>query len=115
MNSLTSAGRYLFAVPFAVFGLMHFFNAGALAGIVPFPGGVFWVYLTGLALILASVSIIIKKQDKLAGLLLGIMLLIFAISIHLVSVINGDMMSMSNLLKDVALSGAAFTYSGLAK
>lgn len=116
MNVLTTTvAKYLFALPFAVFGLMHFINAQAMAGMVPIPGGVFFVYLTGLALILATVSIIIGKKTKLATLLLGIMLLVFALSIHLVSVIGGDMTSLGQFLKDTSLAGAAFFYSGQAK
>ncbi len=114
MNILTgTVGRYIFAIPFAIFGLFHFMNAGAMVGMVPLPGGVFWVYLTGLALILASVSIIINKQTKLATLLLGIMLLLFALLIHLPGVMNPDTMQMSmpNFLKDTALAGASWIYS----
>ena len=120
MKSLLRIGKYLFALPMAVFGIMHFMNASAMASMAPF-GGQFIIYLTGAALIAAAVSIIIGKLDKLAALLLGVMLLIFALSIHLPGVINaGDdemqmAASMSNLLKDVALAGGAFAYGLLAK
>ena len=116
----TTVARYLFAIPFIVFGLMHFMAGGDMAGMVPsfIPGGIFWVYLVGAALIAGGVSIIIKKQDKLAALLLGIMLVIFVSTIHLPGVIGGEgmamQMAMSSLLKDLALAGGAFTYSGLA-
>ncbi|MCU0447702.1 MAG: DoxX family protein [Microscillaceae bacterium] len=107
------AGRVLFALPMAVFGLFHFMNAGAMKGMVPnyIPGGVVWVYITGIALIAAAVSIIIEKMTKLSGLLLGIMLLIFAFTIHL----PGGETSMPSLLKDLALAGAAFYISANGK
>lgn len=106
---LKQGGRYLYAVPFAIFGLFHLMNAGDLAGMVPFPGGVFWVYLTGIAFLAASLSFIIKKKVRLAGLLLGIMLLIFVLSIHVPAVVGeGDQMAMTNLLKDLALAGGAW-------
>lgn len=106
-------GRYLFALPFAVFGLFHLFNAGNMTGWVPIPGGVFWVYLTGLAHLAASVSIIIEQKTRLACILLGVMLLIFVFSIHLPGIINGNMpSSMINLLKDLALTGAAWYMAG---
>ncbi|RMH62758.1 MAG: DoxX family protein [Calditrichaeota bacterium] len=114
MTVLTgTVARYMFALPFAIFGLFHFMNAGAMAGMVPIPGGVFWVYLTGLALILASVSILINKQAKLATLLLGCMVLLFALLIHLPGAMHPDTMAMSmpNFLKDTALAGAAWLYS----
>lgn len=84
-------------------------NAGAMAGMVPIPGGVFWIYLTGIAMLAASISIIIEKYTRLACILLGIMLIIFVLSIHLPTVIGGEMQSgMTNLLKDLALAGGAW-------
>lgn len=51
MELLTSKiSRYLYAIPFILFGVFHFLGAGDMAGMVPIPGGVFWVYLTGLAI-----------------------------------------------------------------
>ena len=114
MDLLTKTiSRYLFALPFAMFGLMHLMKANDMTGMVPsfIPGGVFWVYITGLALMAAAISIIIKKKEKLATLLLGIMLVIFVLTIHL----PGGEASMANLLKDLSLAGAAFFFSGLAK
>lgn len=106
-------GRYLYALPFAIFGLFHFMNASQMAGMVPIPGGVFWVYLTGLAMLAASVSIIIEKKARLACILLGVLLLIYVLSIHLPGVIGGQMQpSMTNLLKDLALAGGAWYMAG---
>lgn len=106
-------GRYLYALPFGVFGILHFMNAGQMAGMVPIPGGVFWVYLTGLAMLAACISILIEQKVRLATILLGIMLLIFVLSIHLPAVIGGEMQSsMPNLLKDLALAGGAWIIAG---
>lgn len=118
MDLLTKTiSKYLYAIPFLVFGLMHLMMADQMAGIVPsfIPGGVFWVYLVGIALIAATVSMLTGKKEKLATLLLGIMLIIFVLSIHLPAVIGGNQMSMGMLLKDTSLAGAAFMISGLAK
>lgn len=112
-STLGKTGRFLFAIPFAIFGMMHFMMGGQMAEMVPIPGGVFWVYLVGIALLAASVALIMQKQAKLATLLLGIMLVIFALGIHLVAVMGGDQMAMSNLLKDLALAGAAFFISAI--
>jgi len=117
MTLLPTAGRFLYALPMAVFGIMHFMNGSAMSGMVPIPGGVFWVYLTGAALVAAAAAIISGKQASLALRLLGLMLLIFAVSIHLVGVLNApDQMamqaSMSSMLKDTALAGAAWFMSG---
>jgi uncharacterized membrane protein YphA (DoxX/SURF4 family) len=111
----TTVAKVLFAVPFLIFGLFHFMNAEMLSAMVPsfIPGGVFWVYLTGLGLIAAPIAILTGKQAHLACLLLGAMLFIFALTVHLPTVMAGDMNGMSNLLKDLSLSGGAFTYAGI--
>ena len=115
MKNLNTSGRYLFAIPFAVFGLMHFMSAGDMAGMVPsfIPGGVFWVYLTGLALIAAPVSFIINKHAILAAQLLAALMLIFVFTIHLPSVIGGNMMAMASLLKDLSLAGGALLLASI--
>jgi uncharacterized membrane protein YphA (DoxX/SURF4 family) len=115
MNAVLSAGKYLFAVPFAIFGFMHLMNANAMAPMAPF-GGAIIVYITGLALIAATVSIFIGKMDKLATVLLGVMLLLFALLVHANGLSRAaDEMaaaaSMGNLLKDLSLAGAAFIYA----
>lgn len=103
-------GRVLYGLPLLVFGLFHFMMAEGMAMMVPafVPGGILWVYITGVALILAAVAIVAGRMVGLAALLLGIMLLSFALTIHLPLVIGGDQAAMPNLLKDIALAGAAF-------
>ena len=105
----TTIARYVFAVPFGIFGLFHFMNASQMAGMVPLPGGVFWVYLTGVALLAACISIIIQKYTRWACLLLALMLIIFVLTLHLPGVFDEATMqaSMPNLLKDTALAGGA--------
>jgi putative oxidoreductase len=112
-DSLTMIGRILFAIPIMIFGAFHFMNASAMSGMVPayLPAPTIFVYLTGAGLILAGLSLLINMQTVLAMLLLGIMLMIFALTIHLPGAMEGDQGSMSNLLKDIALSGAAFYFS----
>lgn len=117
MTALPTLGRFLYALPFLVFGSFHFMRGSAMAGMVPIPGGVFWVYLTGIALVAASLAIMSGKKAVLAAQLLGLMLLIFAVGIHLMGVLNApdaaaQQASMSNLLKDTALAGAAWFMSG---
>lgn len=115
MNVLTkTVARFLFAIPFLVFGLFHFMNLDVMSGLVPpfMPVPQFWVILTGLGLIGASISMIIGVWDYWASFLLGIMLLVFAVLIHLMGVIDGNQSSMSALLKDTGLAGAAWLYAG---
>jgi putative oxidoreductase len=108
MNAVLGLGRYLFAIPFLAFAAFHFMGANDMVGMVPIPGGVIWVYITGLGLLLAPIAMLIGKYDKLAAALLGLMLLIFALSIHLPNALNGDP---GGMLKDLMLAGGAWMYA----
>lgn len=68
--------------------------------------------------IAAAVAISVGKMGSLAAALLGVMLMIFALSMHLPGVMGAaDEMamqaSMSNMPKDLALAGGAFVISGV--
>lgn len=110
-NSLVKIiGRVLFAVPMVLFGLMHLMNAEQMVGLVPtymlWP--LFWVYFTGIALTLAGVSILINRLVAWSGILLGVMLLVFVLTLHVPQVLAGNQMAMPTMLKDLAIAGAAF-------
>lgn len=111
MNSIIGLGKYLLAIPMGVFGLMHFMAADKMAGMAP--GGSITVYITGIVLIAAAVSIIIGKYDKLAAVLLGIMVLLFIIP-H-AQMLSTDESQLSNILKNIAIAGGAFLYASMAK
>jgi uncharacterized membrane protein len=111
MEKLIGLGKYLFAIPFAVFGIIHFMSANDLAGMAP--GGAPMVYLAGLCLIAASISIVIGKYDKLASLLLGTLLILFIIP-H-AQMMSEDPMQLPNILKNISLAGGAFMYASIAK
>lgn len=97
-----------------VFGIYHFIKPKTLLVYVPefIPGGMLWVYVVGLAFILAGVAFITHKQVKLAGYLLALLLIIFVVSIHFPNYLNAgdsDMKQMAfvSLLKDTALAAFA--------
>ena len=120
LNIVTGiVARILFALPLIIFGFGHFTNANSMANMMlaNVPGNVVLVYLTGIALLAAALAILIKKKAALATLLLGVMLLLFALIIHLPGIGNSDemmaMTSMSNFFKDIGLSGAALFMSGV--
>ena len=112
LSPLSKIAKFLIAIPAAIFGVFHFMGAEKMAGMVPIPGGVIWVYLTGAALIAAAVAILIGKKARMAATLLGILILIFALTIHLPSVIGGSEESMPQLLKDLMISGGIITLAG---
>jgi putative oxidoreductase len=113
MNIVALIGRIMFALPMIVFGFGHFSDANTMSGLVPayFPMPVMWVYATGAALILAAISILIQKMAQLSALLLGIMLLVFALTIWLPGMTSGDQAAMSSFMKDIAMAGGAFIIS----
>ncbi|CAH0996273.1 hypothetical protein EMA8858_02404 [Emticicia aquatica] len=115
ITPLTKIGRFLLAVPVAIFGIFHFMNADGMAAMVPVPGGVIWVYVTGIALLAAAGAIIVQKKARLAAALLAILLLVFVLTVHLPGVMaggDGAQMSMMGLLKDLAIAGGALVYAG---
>jgi putative oxidoreductase len=114
MNALLKSGKYLLAIPMILFGVFHFMGAENMKNMVPsyLPASIFWVYLTGAALIAAGVSIVIGKKDKLAATLLGIMMLAFVLLMHLPASISGqDQMAQVMMLKDLVMAGGAFLYA----
>ena len=106
----TSVSRFMYAIMLGVFGVFHLTAANDMAGMVPsfMPAPIFWVYLTGVALVLACIAIISGKKARLASYLTGIMLLIFTFTIYLPQMMGGDEMAMPLMLKEIALAGAAF-------
>lgn len=113
MKSLGFIGKLMYAGPMAMFGIFHFMNADNMSGMVPdfLPAPVVFVYLTGIALILAAVAIVMGKKAKLATQLLGLMLALFALLIHFSGFMNQDPASSAMFLKDVALAGGAWFMS----
>ncbi|AAN50784.1 MULTISPECIES: hypothetical protein [Leptospira] len=110
-------GKIIYAVPFAIFGLFHFISGPAMTGIVPsyIPFPIIWVYITGLALIAASVSIITGIKTHLATVLLAVLLGIFVVLVHLPGAAAGNQASTMALLKDVSLLGASLLIAGTVK
>jgi putative oxidoreductase len=120
MDKLTIfIGRVIYAIPFLGFGLGHLFNGGQMGGMVPsfIPGGVFWIYFTGVAMVLAALAIITGKQGRAACFGLVVMLLVFIVTMHLPGLANPQMkmMAMMSLFKDMGLMGGALVIAGTFK
>jgi putative oxidoreductase len=117
MQSFYNLGRWLFILPFAIFGLLHFMNAKGMADtVVPpyFPAKEIMVYITGAALIAAAVSMATGKKDRLAALALAAFLLIIVVTVHVPNAMDPTkgQMAMTLMMKDIALVGAALMYAG---
>jgi putative oxidoreductase len=117
MQAIYGLGRWLFILPFAIFGLLHFMNAeGMASSVVPsyFPAKEIFVYITGAALVAAAVSMATGKKDGLAALLLAAFLLVVVITVHIPNAMDPakGQMAITLMMKDIALIGAAIMYAG---
>lgn len=117
MKNLTSLGRILFALPFAVFGINHLlmmdYYIGMLTSFIPL--GAYTIILTGLVLIAVSISIITKKFVKLSTIILAVLLLLFILTIHIPHLIEGSdrPTTLIALLKDISLMGGSLMIAGI--
>ncbi len=117
MQSVINLGKYLFAVPLLVFGLMHYMSADQMAGMAP--GGAIMVYFTGTCLLAGSIAIMIGKYDKLASILMALLLLLFLIP-HVQGMMSATdegtkAMQLINILKNISMAGGALVCATLAK
>ena len=117
MKRLTTIGRILFAAPFALFGINHFFMLDYYLGILTsfVPLGAYTIILTGIMLIVASISIITKVLVKFSTLLLAILLFIFIVTIHIPHLFTDadKTITIIALLKDISLMGGSLMISGI--
>jgi putative oxidoreductase len=117
MKNITTLGRVLFAIPFALFGINHFlmtdYYLGMLTSFIPL--GAYTIILTGIMLITASISIITKKYVKFSTIMLAVLLFIFIVTIHIPHLIDGSdrTITLIALLKDISLMGGSLLVAGI--
>ncbi|MCG8388351.1 MAG: DoxX family protein [Cytophagales bacterium] len=113
MKKITQLGKWFFVSVFAVFGFLHFgpleFSLPYIPSYLPYPA--FWVYFSGAGLVAFSVSAWVGKLDKLAALLLALMLFLFIVMIHIPGAIQGDFIQLIGIFRDTAMMGAALMYA----
>jgi uncharacterized membrane protein YphA (DoxX/SURF4 family) len=117
MKNLTTIGRILYALPFALFGINHFLMLDYYLGMITsfIPLGPYTIILTGIMLILASISIATKILLKFSTLMLAGLLLIFILTIHLPHLFSetDKTITIIALLKDISLMGGSLMISGI--
>jgi putative oxidoreductase len=117
MKKITTIGRILFAIPFAIFGINHFlmtdYYVGMLTSFIPL--GAYTIILTGIMLIATSISILTKKFVKVSTIILALLLFIFIITIHIPHLLNGgeQTATLIALLKDISLMGGSLMIAGI--
>lgn len=116
-RNLTSIGRVLFALPFGVLGISHFFLTDYYINMVTtfIPGMGFSILLVGAFLILISVAIILDKMVKWACMALAVLLILFIVTIHIPNLFDPQKSTIAiiELMKDTGLLGGALMIAGL--
>lgn len=84
MPRLHQAGRLLFAIAFAGFGIQHFIYAKFAAGLGPpwIPGSPLRACLMGIALLVASVRIAAIAKTRVTSILLGFLLFLYFVLLY---------------------------------
>ncbi|WP_121353670.1 DoxX family protein [Flavisolibacter nicotianae] len=105
---------YILASVMFYFGIRHLLYPDVLVVSVPdfLPGGKFWVYLTGVAFILAALSFFVNVWVRTAAYMLALLLFVIVLTIHLPNYLQTadkayQQMALTNLLKDAALAAFA--------
>jgi uncharacterized membrane protein YphA (DoxX/SURF4 family) len=107
----------VFAATLLVFGYQHHLYAPFVAAVIPkwLPGPMFWTYVTGVAFVLAGISLAAGRKARLAARLLGLMLLLFAVMLHLprVFVEAATANELNSLFVALALGGASWAMAAV--
>ena len=83
-HALANTGRLLFGITAVVFGVDHFLALDLIASLVPawMPGHLILACLAGAAMIAAGVSMVTKWMIGPAAFALGLMFLLFVLTLH---------------------------------
>src|SRR2546430_6364551 len=116
--TLTRIGASLYALVIGYFGVNHFMIGKGMGGMVPsfLPGGgTLWVYITEAIMVIGALTILINRFARTGAILLAILLLIFALAIHLKNYMNGNEGELFQFLKDLGLAAGAMVIAGCSR
>ena len=112
---------YLLSVVMIIFGIYHIRSPHNMLAFVPanLPGGINWVYVVGIVLIVAALAFIFNKFVKITAYLLALLLIIFVVAVHWPTYNNaGDpdirQTAFIDILQDLALAAFALHIAGSA-
>lgn len=112
MKNFIRIVQMFFGAAWLIFGTQHFWYVDAVAKMVPeyFPARRFWAYLVGAVMIAAGLSLIAGIKARLAAVLLGVMLLMFFLTIQVPKMIGGNWSAVNwtRIFQDFAIAAAAF-------
>ena len=112
---------YLLSVVMILFGIYHIRHPHNMLAFVPanLPGGINWVYVIGIVLIVAALAFIFNKFVKITAYLLALLLVIFVVAVHWPTYNNaGDadirQTAFIDMLQDLAIAAFALHIAGSA-
>jgi uncharacterized membrane protein len=112
---------YLLSVVMIIFGIYHIQHPHNMLAFVPanLPGGINWVYVVGIVLIVAALAFIFNKFVKITGYLLALLLIVFVVAVHWPTYNNaGDadirQTAFIDMLQDLAIAAFALHIAGSA-
>jgi len=113
LKKLAPLGSFLFGLSILTFGISHFIYAKEAADYIPawIPYHLFWMYVTGSALICSSMGIILKIKSRLMATLLGSMIFIWVVILHIPKSMAAPFAENSG---EVSSAFLALAYSGIA-
>jgi len=112
-------GRFFLAAFLILCGIEHFIYVEIVTRMVPswIPGGVFWTYFAGVALIAGGVGMSVPLTSRLAGGLSGLMIFLWVLLLHIPRAVAD--LSNSNettaVFEALAFSGLAFLVAATPK
>jgi len=116
-DKLIVLGPIFIAVSLAVFAPEHFSGPDFVKNMVPswMPGGAFWAYLVGCALLAAATSLTVRKFLRLSSTLLGLMFFLFVCLIYLPSALRhpDHRFAWAYALRDLSFAAGAWALAGL--
>jgi uncharacterized membrane protein len=105
---------FVLSIVMIIFGIQHFTHPYDLVVKVPqvLPGGITWVYITGVAFILTAISFMTNILVRVSGYLLALMLFLFVFTIDWPDYKNTadktyEYNALISLLKDAAIGAFA--------
>jgi uncharacterized membrane protein YphA (DoxX/SURF4 family) len=117
-RKLIVASRVVFGVSMVLFGWQHFMYAQFLVGLVQtwLPAHAFWIYFTGTAMMVAGAAIATGILARVAGIWLGIMFVLWFLTLHLPRVLaaihNQD--EITSMFVALAFGGTSLVFAASA-
>lgn len=90
MKFLQTFGKYVYILMLLSFAWVHFAHTDYMIKYLPFPNASLFVMIVGIIFVVVALSLLIGKFDKLALVVLGVLLIVIAFSCHFFNIFSAD-------------------------